>query len=177
MMKQETLLPSNEQDLKRRNRCYGGSICFACCLTFILLLVFLVPRAPYAQYEGTVVYFSPYRVIQTYKVYNRNIYSLSLSDFEMVVTTTTSSGTFQSANGTLEGGSNTFTVPKNSNKEMSLIYYWNTTSAQNQAIRTQCRTAGGVTYETTGTMNMKTSVTNFHDVDLGPWDTTYYCST
>jgi LEA14-like dessication related protein len=176
MYKSEQLLPStvdHGEFQKKKYSAASGCCCF--CVVLFLLLFFLIPRRPYAKFVSSTVYFSPYHVVQTYNVYNRNMYSLTLSDFDMTVTAYTSSGNFQSANGTLQGDSNSFTVPKNSNKEMNLIYYWNTSTSQQQAIRQQCKTTTGVTYTTRGTMNMKTSVTNFHNVQLGPWSTIYFC--
>lgn len=179
----ESLLPtataypvlSTEEEQKQRNRKIGGTGCCIFIIVLFLLLFFLIPRRPYARFNGSVVYFNPYRVVQTYTVYNYNMYELKLSDFDMTSTASTAQGSFQSVNGTLYGDSSTFTVPRNSNKDMSLIYYWETNSAQMQAIRTQCNTPEGVTYTTTGTVNMKTQITNFRGVSMGPWEATYLC--
>lgn len=180
-MKQELLptavaYPVSDEEVQRRSRRrFGGGCCCACTIIIFLLLFFLIPRRPYAHFNGSTVYFNPYRVVQSYTVYNNNMYTLTLSDFDMKTVASTAQGDFQSINGTLAGDSTTFSVPRHSSKDMSLIYYWQTSSTQMQAIATQCNTPEGVTYTTSGTVNMKTSITNFRGVDLGPWEAIYLC--
>lgn len=160
-----------------RRYCIAGCTCCGLfSLTAFLLLFFLIPRAPRCNYESTVVTFNPYVVTQTYKIYNQNQYSLTLSDWNMLVETSTAIGTFQSGSGSLTDDDNSFSVAKNSNSEFSLVYHYNITAQQQQAINQQCKTAQGVTYTTSGSVNMKTWAHNFDDISLGPWTTTYYCN-
>lgn len=175
--------PSTYQQFKslppeKRARCcyFGGCGCCIFGLVTFLLLFFLIPRVPRAAYVSTVTTFNPYTVTQTYKVYNRNMYSLTLSDWDMIVQTSTSLGTFTSGNGQLDDDDNSLVVPANSNKEMSLVYLWNVTAQQQQSINQQCFTSSGVTYTTTGTVNMKMWFHNFDGIDLGPWTNTYLCN-
>lgn len=176
---QEPLLATaydSEEEKNRQRKQIAASMCCGFGIVLFLLLFFLIPRRPFAHFNSSTVYFNPYRVVQSYTVYNYNMYSLSLSDFDMTLSAETAQGTFQSVNGTLLGDSDTFTVPRNSKKDMSLVYYWDSSSEQLQAVRSQCATSQGVVYTTSGTMNMATPVTNFHDVSVGPWETIFFCT-
>ena len=167
----QALPPEN----KKRYCCYGCSCCCIFMVVVFLLLFFFIPRVPYAKYESTVVTFNPYTVTQTYKVYNRNMYSLKLSNWDMSVSTSTTLGTFTSGNGQLEDDDNSLVVPANSQKEMSLVYLYNVTLQQQQSINQQCFSSSGVTYTTTGTVDMSMWFHSFNDIDLGPWTNTYFC--
>jgi hypothetical protein len=162
------------QEKKKR---YCG-FCSCCCLfglvTFLLLFYF-IPRVPYASYESTTTTFFPYTVTETYKVHNRNMYSLTLSNWDMTVTTTTNLGTFTSGNGVLDDDDNSLVVPANSNREMSLVYVYNITAVQQQSIIQQCNSASGVSYRTTGSVDMELWFHDFNSIDLGPWTSTYFC--
>jgi hypothetical protein len=103
------------------------------------------------------------------------MYSLALSDWDMIVTTTTNLGTFTSGHGVLDGGDNSLLVPENSTTEMSLVYLYNITAAQQQSIIQQCNSTNGVSYRTAGSVNMKLWFHDFNSIDLGPWTSTYFC--
>lgn len=163
---------------KKRLYAGGGIACCVCFCVVFLLLFFFIPRAPYARYNSSTAYFVPqYTVYQSYTVYNRNMYSLSLYDFAMQLTTTTGSGAKLVGYGTLDNdGDTSFTVPRNSQKDLTLVYVFNSTSAERISANSQCFSSSGVSYTTTGSVGMKTWVTNFNNVNLGPWTITYFCS-
>lgn len=158
----------------KKKQCCGAGCCAFSIITF-LLLFFLIPRLPRVQYISSSASFNPYTVSQTYKVYNRNMYSLTWKNWDMTVSTSTNSGTFTSGNGQLDDDDDSFVVAAHSTKEFTLVYVYNITSAQQQSITTQCFSSAGVTYKTTGSVDMDMWYHDFTGLDLGPWTTTYYC--
>lgn len=159
-----------------RKRYIGCGSCCACCCAIFLILFFFIPRPPRAYFESTYVTFNPYTVTQTYSVRNSNMYSLTLSNFDMKVSTDLD-GYDLIGYGILKNDNGTAVVPALSKRDIQLYYIFNATSTQISNSYLECFSSDGVTYKTTGTVDMKTWSANFHSVDLGPYYSTYICST
>lgn len=136
--------------------------------------IFWVPKPPFAIYQSSSVTFHPYTVVQTYKVVNRNIYPLTLSNFDVSVATDTVNGAMSSGEGQLDDADGTMMVPGHSFKNFNLIYVYNLTSAEQASIQKQCK-AGGLSYTTVGSVDMDFMMGNFREVRFGPWAHSYTC--
>ena len=141
------------QDTTPRNRCCCWCVVgFLSCITLFLLLFFFIPRPPRSKYESSVVTFNPYVVTQTYKITNNNMYSLEMSNLDLQVETLLTSGTSLVGYGTFAGDSSSITIPKNSDKEVSVVYTFDSTASENSEAKQACFSAHGVQYVTSGTV-------------------------
>eukprot|EP01038_Epipyxis_sp_PR26KG_P017316 gene17316-23903_t len=94
----------------------------------------------------------------------------------MQVSTVLSSGQVVVGDGVLDdNGSNSITIPRNSQETINLIYNFNSTYAAYANL--ECYSSTGVTYTTTGTVAMKTRITNFNNIQFGPWINIIKCTT
>ena len=130
----------------------GCSAACACCCALFLILFFLIPRRPWTRYESTVVSFNPYTVIQKYNVKNRNMYSLKLSDLDLKITTNIEGEDDLVGYGQFLSEGNSYTVPKNSDQDIEIIYLYNATAQQVASANQQCFSSSGVKYKTSGTV-------------------------
>jgi hypothetical protein len=138
-------------------------VCGIISLIVFMLLFFLIPRQPRTDYQRTYVYFDPYIVIQKYKVTNDNMYSLKINNLKMKL----KSGDLV-AEGTFAKDQNSQTISKQSSEYMYISYDFSGYSqSEIHDANSACFSDDGVTYRTSGTMNMKTWVTNFKDVSFG----------
>lgn len=136
----------------KKSACGCGLGC-ACCCALFLILFFLIPRRPWTSYESTVVTFNPYRVTQKYNVKNRNMYSLKLSDLDLKITTNIDGQDDLVGYGQFLSEGNTYTIPKNSDEDIEIIYFYNATAQQVAAANQACFSSDGVKYKTTGTVS------------------------
>jgi hypothetical protein len=82
------------------------------------------------------------------------MYSLTLSDLDLTVSTTISTGDTIVGTGSFLGNDSSIVIPKNSDKEISVFYVFDTTPAENNIARQQCQSPTGVKYVTSGTVSM-----------------------
>lgn len=138
----------------KKSACCCSIMCALCCAIF-LILFFLIPRRPWTTYESTVVTFNPYRVVQKYNVKNRNMYSLKLSDLDLEITTNIEGQADLVGYGQFLTEGNSYTIPKNSEEDIEIVYIYNATAQQVAAANQQCFSSDGVKYKTTGTVSTK----------------------
>lgn len=101
-----------------------------------------------------MVTFDPYVIVQTYTITNNNMYSLTMSDLDLDVTTTLTGGTELVGHGTFAGNSSSITIPKNSKKDVPVIYNFGSSPTENTLARQACFSALGVKYVTSGTVSI-----------------------
>eukprot|EP00602_Paraphysomonas_sp_CaronLab_P008349 CAMPEP_0185025702 /NCGR_PEP_ID=MMETSP1103-20130426/8874_1 /TAXON_ID=36769 /ORGANISM="Paraphysomonas bandaiensis, Strain Caron Lab Isolate" /LENGTH=101 /DNA_ID=CAMNT_0027558981 /DNA_START=337 /DNA_END=642 /DNA_ORIENTATION=- len=101
------------------------------------------------------------------------MYSLELSNLDLQVTTNGVNSLV--GYGRFVSNNNSVTIAKNSEEDVKIAYYFNATAREISEDNQACYSSEGLEYKTSGTMDMKTWVTDFNAVDLGPWTTTYYC--
>lgn len=140
----------------------------------LMLALSVAPRAPYAVHQSTEVTFHPYTVVQTYRVYNPNMFELKLSDFEVSVATDISGDSCTSGTGLLDDPDGTMTVAGRSSKDFNLVYHYNITGSQQLAIYEECKSQG-LSYTTMGSVDMIFQMGTFLDVSFGPWSHRHHC--
>jgi hypothetical protein len=82
------------------------------------------------------------------------MYSLTLSDLDLTVSTTISSGDTIVGTGSFLGNDSSIVIPKNSERDISVIYVFDTTAAENNLARQECQSPTGVKYVTSGTVRI-----------------------
>ena len=79
------------------------------------------------------------------------MYSLTLSNLDLEVTTSFG-GDGVVGHGTFTGNSSSITIPKNSKKEVSVVYNFDTTTEETNLAKQACFSASGLKYVTSGTV-------------------------
>lgn len=121
--------------------------------TGIILLIFLLPRTPRVYLQSSTVSFTPYQVVQVYKIQNNNLIPLRLSDVDLTMTSEFSlQGEYLVAYGSQYSS---LEIPMLASKTVSITYLFNSTATQTTQASSRCFTSNGVSYVVQGTIRKR----------------------
>lgn len=165
----------NRQDVVCK---YMLVIIFLVVLTALTLsLYFLMPRQPIVGLQNTKADFSkvPLQVVQYFKVYNHNFYTVDFKKFEQLILKSDEIDipiifnqkiVFQFVGkGELLSG-DTFTARSRSSADFSVIYHSNSTNADLAAIVAKCLSEDGINFYNSGSFESSTAFGYYYQVPI-----------
>lgn len=149
---------------------------FSCALLFFTLFL-LIPRAPLILLESTTATKGEptYAVSQTFKVHNRNVFSVRFRNFESSIDTFSTLTDRPLIGKGFWREDNDFLLHTDEITLITMRYEFNITEAEKTALYDQCMTETGIRYLSIGSIQMYAYGMVFDIPRIGAYSAQYHC--